>query len=144
MRKDNSRAFLICANNVWNCCKRLFSKCSPTEVSRQMVGGMKVSANFLGAVSPAKFLLIPLLFRVYVQKIMTTTPKPTPLAPLPPPPQPPQNITSAIFQPVVQHAHSRPPPSGPPRDPSKLPVSCKPQDGPGRQLVWMVISSHAN
>src|SRR5271154_3580054 len=76
-----------------------------------------------------------------VQNIMTTPPKPPPLAPLPPPPQPPQNITSAIFQPVVQHAPSRPPLSGPPRDPSKLPASCKPQDGPGRQLVWMVISS---
>jgi hypothetical protein len=67
-----------------------------------------------------------------------TTRTPTPLAPLPPP----QNITSAIFQPVVQPAPSRPPLSGPivGRDPSKLPASCKPQEGPGRQLVWMVYS----
>ena len=35
---------------------------------------------------------------------------PTPLAPLPPPPQ---SITSAIFQPVVQPAPSRPPLSAP-------------------------------
>lgn len=61
---------------------------------------------------------------------MTTPTRPTSLAPLP------QSITSAIFQP----APSRPPLSGPQvgRDPSKLPASCKPQEGPGQPLVWMV------
>ena len=70
--------------------------------------------------------------------------KPTPLVPLPPPPKPPQNITSAIFQPVVQPALSRPPLSGPTAgsDSSKLPASCKPQEGSGRQLVWMVFHNY--
>ena len=84
----------------------------------------------------------PLLSLQRCDSRMTTPPKPTPLAPLPPRPLPPQNITSAIFQPVVQPAPSRPPLSGTTsgRDPTKLPSSCKPQEGPGRPLVWLVIS----
>jgi len=75
---------------------------------------------------------------------MAQQPKPTSIAPLPPPPQPPQNITSAIFQPIVQPAPSRRHTTSgaqPGRDPSKLPASCIPQEGPGPRLVWLVTGA---